>query len=147
MINSFQGQYRFLSNFYWADTEYDGVVYPTSEHAYQAAKTLDASERKMIFNAHTPGQAKRAGRKVTLRSDWEEVKVGVMLKILRSKFSDPSLARRLVETESQSLVEGNHWHDNFWGVCSCPKCHGGKNMLGKLLTLVRKEIRDERSAM
>lgn len=68
-IDSFSGEYDFLSNFYSQEITYDGIKYPTNEHAFQAAKTLDLAKRQAIAKLATPGQAKRAGRKVLLRSD------------------------------------------------------------------------------
>lgn len=109
-VAEFQGQYRFLSNFWRVPIELDGEIYASVEHAYQAAKTVIASEREAIRCAVKPGDAKRAGRKVTLRSDWEEVKDGVMLNLLRQKFSAGTLRANLLATDG-NLVEGNHWGD------------------------------------
>ena len=145
MIERFEGKYEFLSNFYPSEIEYEGVVYPTVEHAFQAAKTLDINEREEIAKLATPSLAKKAGRSVKLRSDWENVKDEVMLACLRTKFSIPELREKLVATGDEWLIEGNTWHDNYWGDCSCPKCAGikGKNTLGYLLCVVRREILEE----
>src|SRR4051812_48363597 len=86
-IESFTGEYSFLSNFYYVSVTYDGVVYPSVEHAYQAAKTVDTTERRMVQRQQTAGFAKKAGRRVTLRPDWEGIKVGIMRNLLRSKFT------------------------------------------------------------
>jgi ribA/ribD-fused uncharacterized protein len=92
-----------------------------------------------IRKAGTPGKAKKLGRKVKIRPDWESVKVFIMEELLRLKFSNPDLLRRLVQTNGE-LVEGNTWHDNFWGDCNCNKCKAkGVNMLGKLLVKIRSE--------
>lgn len=141
-IKHFRDIYSFLSNFYYIRVEYEGVLYASVEHAYQAAKTLDLAERLTVQHAGHPGKAKRAGRKVTLRSDWQEVKVGVMRDLLRHKFRYPVLKALLLNTGDRALVEGNDWHDQFWGDCICP-LHVGKpggNMLGKLLMEVRGEL-------
>src|SRR5690348_9381030 len=61
-IAEFQGEYRFLSNFWPAEVAYEGITYPTAEHAYQAAKTMDVNERKRIAALPTPAEAKAAGR-------------------------------------------------------------------------------------
>src|SRR5205085_2942105 len=107
-INSFSGQYAFLSNFYPASAPYEGVVYPSSEHAYQAAKTLDMEERRRLASLATPGKAKRAGRRITLRPDWEQVKIAIMTGIVRAKFQhNPELAQKLAATADAELVEGN----------------------------------------
>jgi N-glycosidase YbiA len=135
VINRFFGNYRFLSNFWPCRIKYEGLVYPSVEHAYQAAKTLDCSEKLKICEAKTPGQAKRMG--CTLRSDWEEIKLNVMLDLLRLKFSIPELKEKLLLTEDALLVEGNEWGDVFWGVWE----GRGENNLGKLLMKVRGEIK------
>lgn len=135
-IESFQGQYRWLSNFWPAEVEFEGITFPTVEHAYQAAKTQDERERRAIAALPTPGQAKRMGKKVRLRSDWEDVKVEVMTQLVRAKFEDPDLMYKLAQTKDAYLIEGNTWGDTFWGVCRGK----GKNHLGQILMKVRSEI-------
>lgn len=144
MINNFDGKYRFLSNFADSRLVYDGIEYPTVEHAFQAVKTLDISERKAISKLPTPGEAKRAGRRVNLRKDWEEVKDGIMYDILKEKFKNPELKEKLLATGNEYLEEGTTWHDNYWGNCYCDKCKNieGKNTLGKLLMKIREELKN-----
>ena len=137
VISEFQGYFRFLSNFWLCDILVDGATYPSVEHAFQAAKAVDAKSSEMIRNAATPGRAKRLGKQVSRRPDWEDVKVGIMLELLRKKFSDPHLAGLLLQTGDADLVEGNTWNDTFWGVCRGE----GKNTLGCLLMQVRSEIK------
>ena len=145
MIKEFSGIHEFLSNFWHSPFTHDGITYPTNEHFFQAMKTLDPTERKWIASAETPGIAKRRGRTCNLRYDWESVKDEVMLTGLRLKFSQPQLRTMLLMTGDQELVEGNWWHDNTWGNCSCERCHviHSQNRLGKLLMQVREEIREE----
>lgn len=139
-IDSFTGNYWFLSNFYDpAPVRYEGEEYPTTEHAYQAAKTLDVRERQQIQETSDPGRTKKLGRRVTLRPDWEDIKLDIMLDLVRQKFRDPTLRRALLDTGTQELVEGNWWGDTFWGVCKGK----GSNHLGKILMRVRNEIRNE----
>jgi hypothetical protein len=138
-INCFAGDYEFLSNFHASPLEYEGEVYPTVEHAFQAAKSLDVAERARIRAAETPGKAKRLGRKVKLREDWENVKVDIMDDLLCLKFSDPILRDKLNDTGDAELIEGNNWGDTFWGMDS--KKWEGQNILGKLLMRVRNNIR------
>ena len=142
MIVEFDGDYAFLSNFYPSTIYHDGITYPTNEHFFQAMKTLDISERKAIAAAETPGLAKRMGRNVKLRPDWEKIKVDVMRLGLILKFTDAELAQKLIATGDEELVEGNWWHDNTWGNCHCTACSrkGGRNLLGMLLMEVRKEL-------
>lgn len=142
MIVEFDGENEFLSNFYPSPILHEGIVYPTNEHFFQAMKTLNPAERKAIANAETPGMAKRMGRTVKLRSDWEQVKVDVMRTGLMLKFSDAKLAQKLIDTGDEELVEGNWWHDQTWGSCFCPDhCRTpGRNLLGMLLMELRKEL-------
>lgn len=106
MITSFNGEYSFLSNFYPCQIEYYGVKYPTSEHAFQAAKTLNIMQKEAIKKADTPGKAKRLGRKVEIRSDWEEVKDQVMYEIILNKFKNKEMKAKLLATNNEKLVEG-----------------------------------------
>ena len=138
MIAEFQGIYRFLSNFYPSPIEYKGLVYPTNEHFFQAMKTVDDLERLQIAAAETPNIAKKMGRGVTLRDDWEQIKENVMRLGLEKKFEIPELRKMLIETGNVYLQEGNSWSDRVWGVCL--KTGKGKNLLGKLLMETRSKI-------
>jgi len=139
-ITHFDGPYNFLSNFYRVDIEFEGVVYPSVEHAYQAAKTLDTGERIRIAQLPSPAAAKKAGRKVELRPHWDAMRIDVMHELLRRKFYlGDGLRERLLATGNATLVEGNWWGDNFWG--SCPPNGRGANNLGKLLMKVREELK------
>ena len=141
-IDRFEGDFSFLSNFYCSVVLFEGISYPTVEHAFQAAKTLDKSERDGLAAAKTPGLAKRLGRRVKLRKDWEQIKVAVMSGLLRHKFNEPRLKEALVATGEAMLIEGNTWHDNFWGSCRCARCCGkGRNTLGYLLMQLREDLK------
>lgn len=144
MINKFDGEYAFLSNFYECPiVGWDGITYPTNEHYFQAQKTLNKIEKRAIAAAPTPGKSKRMGRNVQLRPDWEVIKDQVMLDALRLKFAVPEMREKLLATGDEELVEGTWWHDKTWGVCYCPECEGrGENRLGKLLMKVREEIKN-----
>ena len=134
-IERFAGQYRFLSNFYLCNVMLDGVSYPSTENAYQAAKTLDHELRKQ-FQSCTASAAKKGGRYLPLRKDWESAKLGVMLDLLRKKFARGAIRDQLLATGDVELIEGNTWGDTYWGVCGGV----GENMLGKLLMQVRAEL-------
>ncbi len=98
-IGWFTGEHVFRSNFHPAAVVLDGVTYQTAEHAYQAAKTLDATKRDAIRRVDFPGKVKLAGMRVTLRPGWGSRKLEEMWRIVRDKFTrDPDLGRRLVET-------------------------------------------------
>ena len=134
-IDSFSGTWGFLSNFAPCDVWLDGVKYTSVEIAYQAAKTLILKQReKFLLNGVTPAMAKKMGRGLKLRPDWEEVKVGIMRDLLMQKFNPTILRRKLIATFQAELIEGNFWGDTFWGVCRGV----GENWLGKLLMEVRK---------
>jgi len=143
-IEQFQAQFRWLSNFWFCDVMFEGIKYPTVEHAYQAAKTESKLTRELLLKeAQTPGQAKKLGKKILLRSDWEQVKVLIMKDLLREKFKNPYLREKLIATKDWILEEGNYWHDRLWGIYP-PGSGDGQNMLGKLIMEVREEIRKER---
>jgi ribA/ribD-fused uncharacterized protein len=160
MVAKFSEGYRFLSNFYQAPVTIEDIEYPSSEHAFQAAKTLDPKERHQVACMKSSGRAKRAGSKkgvviqageesvlekgegerfrVSLREDWDTHKFEEMLAIVRIKFnSHPHLAKWLLATEDAYLQEGTDgWNDQVWGVSQGK----GDNWLGLILMQVRKEI-------
>lgn len=136
VIDSFSGDYAFLSNFYPAELEFGGFLFPTSEHAYQAAKSDDINVWMRIQKLPFPGQAKKLGRNIKVVKDWDKIKINVMRKVLNNKFRDnPDLLKMLRDTGDALLIEGNTWGDRFWGLCNGQ----GLNHLGNLLM----EIRDD----
>lgn len=138
MIDYFVGQYYFLSNFFEAPVTYEGRTYRNNEAAFQAAK---CPGRESEFQFLDPSTAKRKGRRVQLRSDWEVVKFQIMKDIVRAKFTqNKELADMLLDTGTEELQEGNTWGDRIWGVCTGT----GQNRLGKILMEVRDEIRQDR---
>lgn len=136
MINEFRGTTRWLSNFEYVDIEYEGVVYPTTENAYQASKT-HSKRIKQVFTKITPREAQELGQNILMREDWEDVKLKVMEDITAIKFSIIPYKTKLRLTGNEELVEGNHWGDTFWGVCDGK----GENNLGKILMRVRESYR------
>ena len=141
MISRFCKEYKFLSNFFPSPIVEEGVNYPTVEHAYQAMKNLDNEYRVKVADCGYPGNAKKLGRKVLLRSNWEEIKNSIMAGLIRRKFLDPDLRRKLLATVGHILVEGNWWHDQYWGNCLCSRCRNipGLNYLGKILMTIRDD--------
>lgn len=132
-ITSFEGQYRFLSNFYLTPIPWGGLVYPSVEHAYQAQKCINPGDCK-LFLTGKPGQAKRLGKTIPMIPNWDRVKVDVMRVMLVIKFANPDLKDLLLATGDAELIEGNDWGDRFWGVCEGQ----GLNTLGRLLMAVRE---------
>ena len=140
VIDSFDGEFAFLSNFYEVPVEWEGITYPSTEHAFQAAKVINPAIRMKIAAEPTPGRAKRAGRSVQLRHDWEQVKFDIMLDIVMAKFRQhPDLAEALLDTGDAELIEGNTWNDTTWGVYNGK----GLNWLGKILMMVRCQLKLE----
>jgi len=131
--------YDFLSNFYPCTVRFEGQLYPTVEHAYQAAKSVDFNVRKIILNAKSPAEAKKLGQGIKIRDDWDLVKVDIMRTLITEKFQNPFLSHRLIATNSAQLVLDNKWNDKFWGVCR----GAGENWLGKILMEVREKIKKE----
>jgi ribA/ribD-fused uncharacterized protein len=140
-IYEFNGEYDFLSNFYHSEIKIEGIIYPTAEHAFQALKSVNMTDRIKIAHLDTPGQAKRAGQKVQLRPDWENIKTSIMKQVLIAKFiQNPDLGEKLLATKGFTLEEGNTWNDRVWGICP-PKTGYGENRLGKLLMEIREKIK------
>jgi len=138
VIDRFTGDYVWLSNFF---VEPSGT---SVEHRFQAAKAKHHPElRRNILAAKTPGIAKRLGRAVPLDRKWWAKECGpAMYQALLTKFFDPVLREKLLATGDTLLIEGNHWHDNYWGNCMCKQCDAlGHNHLGLLLMEVRTHYR------
>lgn len=143
-IRYFQDEYHWLSNFGYGSVPYGQLVFLTNENFYQAMKTTDQALREQMAPI-LPAQAKRVGQELELRPDWASVKDQVMMFGLSRKFQDGELRRKLLSTQGRFLIEGNNWHDTYWGVCDgkCKKPHSaaeGKNMLGYLLMRERDGI-------
>jgi len=138
-IESFSGEYAFLSNFWDVRVEYDGGWFSSVEHAYQAAK-YPKEARSVFRNGITPGQAKRLGGAAELPWDWEHKKIEIMTRLVLQKFRNNNpLKFLLLSTGDATLIEGNHWGDRFWGQCGGT----GKNHLGRILMYVRTVLRNE----
>jgi ribA/ribD-fused uncharacterized protein len=146
----FKDEYQFLSNFAYCRIQIWGRTFTSTEAVYVACKAppeFREEVRDACATCKTGGEAKRYGRTIPVRSDWDEIKVPVMKAILEMKFSQPYFKKRLLEV-TEPIVEENHWHDNFWGDCICDKCKNvvGQNHLGKLLGEIKKELGNEESS-
>ena len=137
-IDSFKDGFAFLSNFEADLIRYKGMTFRSVEHAYQAAKGMTISDMELVRDAPTAGAAKRLGRKIQMRPDWEQVKIPLMMNFLRQKFGCLSRKAELLSTGNHELIEGNTWGDTFWGVCDGK----GENWLGKCLMHIRKELQE-----
>lgn len=137
-IHGLFGKFRPLSNFHVEDLIVDDMLFHCSEAAYMAQKTHNLNEKKAL-QPLVGGAAKRFGQKITLREDWEEVKVDAMMKVVRAKFQQSKFCRDLLlSTGDKLIVESNWWGDDFWGICSS----FGQNNLGKILMSIREELRN-----
>lgn len=140
MIKEFKNQYFFLSNFYEYPIYYNKLVFCNAEAAFQAQKVINEKDQYKFINLNA-SQARKLGKTVQLRKDWEEIKDSVMYEIVKRKFTiNKELQQKLLETKEEELVEGNWWHDTYWGVDS--KTGIGQNKLGKILMKVREEVKN-----
>lgn len=141
-IDSFRGPNRWLSNFHEAEVVFDGVSYPTNEHAYQAQKSANPVMQKVALSFTKPVDVMHRGRSFPPREDWENLKLDIMYRINLDKYTrHTELREKLLATADDELVEGNWWHDSLWGSCTCGTCPEGQNELGKVLMRVRAELR------
>lgn len=146
-IIEFKNEYRFLSNFYFLEYQiiYQGICYNSVENAYQAQKTNDLNI-KLQISRMTPAASKKFARSINMRKDWDDIKLVVMKKFVEEKFlASLELKRKLIDLKDYEIIEGNFWHDNYWGICYCKKCApggigNGKNMMGKILMDLRDSI-------
>jgi ribA/ribD-fused uncharacterized protein len=137
IIDSFRGQYGFLSNFFDCGFQYDGKIYRTNEHFYQSHKPSLEADKEIIRNAKNAYEAARLGRSCKIKKNWEKIKVPIMKLGLSLKFDNPDLKQMLLETGNQELIEGNKHGDVFWGVCNGK----GQNVLGQLLMSLREKLK------
>lgn len=142
-ISSFRDEYRFLSNFYQIKITYKGKTYHNVEAAFQAQKCIKEEEKVKFTLIKNPVRAKQMGKKVELRSDWNQVSPIIMKELIMIKFANEDLKAKLLATKDAYIEEGNQWHDNFWGRCICEKCKdkSSKNILGTILMEVREYYR------
>lgn len=137
VIDSFTGDFGFLSNFSPHPIELSERIWPTAEHLFQALKTFSFAEQEAIRLQPTPGKAKRMGRKVTLAPRWDQKRIEAMTFVVREKFDQhPAIAELLISTGDAELIEGNNWGDRFWGQVNGE----GENHLGRILMQIRKEL-------
>lgn len=140
-IDCFEGKHAFLSNFFSHEISIFGKSYPSIEHAYQAAKATTEEDSELIHYAPTAAAARKCGRRIKVRDDWKSIKLSIMYALLRIKFSDPVLRDKLLDTDCAILIKGNWWGDIYWGVHKGV----GENWLGRLLMMLRANLRKESS--
>ncbi|HVI43191.1 MAG TPA: NADAR family protein [Anaerovoracaceae bacterium] len=138
-IDSFRGEHEYLSCAYPCNIEFEGEIYPSVEHAFQAAKTSDVNARSSIRGAATSADAKGLGRKLVIDPNWDSKRLDVMADLVKQKFTNNlDLKVKLLMTGTKDLVQGGMYKDKFWGIDK----HGvGENHVGKILMKVRDSIR------
>ena len=140
-ITTFRDEHGWLSNMADCEIKYGDLVFKSTEAFYQAMKTKDKDIRA-LFTKYDGQTSKREGRKLSLRSDWEIVKDDVMKFALSKKFSKEPFKSLLLSTGDVDIIEGNYWHDNYFGICSCAKCgNKGLNKLGKMIMEIRNNLK------
>jgi ribA/ribD-fused uncharacterized protein len=135
-IREFKGKYSFLSNFYPSSFIINGITFPTVEHYYQANKADNSEDFFKILNLEKPGETKKAGKKIQICKNWDQIKFSIMYIGLLNKFKQNiDLRNLLIATKEQNIIEGNYWGDKIWGVCL--KTNEGENNLGIMLMNIR----------
>lgn len=123
----------------------DWVEEISAEHLYHAAKATNARDKLIVMAAKSPKEAKAAGRQITCRPDWNDVKDAVQRNIIQRKLQHDWVRQKLLATKDAELVHATYWHDTYWGVCNCAKHQGaGKNTLGKLWMEARDRLRQKK---
>jgi ribA/ribD-fused uncharacterized protein len=144
VIDKFDGEFRFLSNFWPCKIQVKELVFDSVEAAYQACKCANEADRAQFVGMNA-GAAKRLGQQIEIRPDWDEQRLKVMAFCLKQKFAPGSeLANKLIDTYPNFLIEGDYWNDTyywndaFWGVCNGV----GDNRLGLMLMKIRDHLDD-----
>jgi ribA/ribD-fused uncharacterized protein len=132
----FRGDFKFLSNFHNSVIVLNGKEYPTAEHAFQSCRAAKAEDAEKIRLATNPVEAKKLGKEVRQRSNWNQINLDVMRKVVEAKFTQHlDLAKKLKAVQGE-IIEENYWRDTFWGTFEGK----GENNLGKILTQIRQTL-------
>lgn len=136
-ITEFQDEFRWLSNFFPVQIEYEGLTYPSVENAYQAGKLINKKDREMFINI-SPCKAKRLWRNYKTHNLTEEFRLNLMYQLLKIKFNQEPFKSLLIATGDCNIQEGTRWFEPFWG--KQLSTGEGKNMLGHLIMQIRTEL-------
>jgi len=139
MILQFNDTYRWLNNFAAVEVEFEGLRFNSVEHAYQAAKSSDIDWRLYCANEVDPDNVRKSVKLISIRPDWEYVKVSIMEKLLIQKFDQAPYADLLMATDNTYIINGNIWEDTFWGVDM--GTGKGTNKLGHLIMKIRSAMK------
>ncbi len=140
MIERFRGKYGFLSNFAEVDVTMDGLVFPSVEHAYIAAKSDDMEWKKLCAEGtYEAGALKKISKGIEIVDDWDNKRRTVMIDLLYQKYNQEPYLSMLLDTGDEEIQEGNYWNDKYWGVCL--KTNEGENILGKIIMHIRNDMK------
>jgi len=133
-IKGFKEDYAFLSNMQSCVIQWQGLLFTSTEAAYQASKSKQLSVAKQ-FQTLNGLEAKKHSKTIYVRKDWNEIRVSIMAQLVFQKFfNDLELRQQLLDTGDRYIEETNNWKDIFWGVCNGV----GENQLGKILMATRE---------
>ena len=132
-----------FSNFSSHPIRLDGVLWPTTEHYFQAQKFADPKVRERIRRAGSPMEAARLGRdrKLRLRRDWDSARVGIMQHAVLAKFTQHAELRELLISTGEARIVEHTENDDYWGDGGDGR---GQNKLGQVLMRVREMLRSAR---
>jgi ribA/ribD-fused uncharacterized protein len=142
VINNFRGYHAWLSNMYNCDIEFMNHKFKSVENAYMFAKNPNNEEWLNKCLSMSPGDVKKASKLISIREDWDSVKLSIMYELLKQKFTQEPFRTNLIETRNENIVEGNRWNDTFWGVDIKNTPNVGENWLGRLIMDIRTKIKN-----
>jgi hypothetical protein len=136
--------YGAFSNLFRREIEFEGDVFATSEHAYQAGKARKPEVRKWLMAAPSPALLAMAAHGLyywDVAPGWSRTKFDRMRRVLRAKFTQHEDLRELLLSTGEARLVESATVDNpvnrLWG-----EVNGvGSNMLGVMLMELRDAIR------
>ena len=136
---SVKDAYGEFSNFALFPIVVDGLVWPSSEHYYQAQKFLDHDLQEKVRAAASPYLAAQIGRDPSLpmRDDWDDVKDGFMSIAIHAKFNQYQVLRDLLLSTNKSHIYEHTKNDCYWADCLD---RSGLNKLGEQIMAMRNEL-------
>ncbi len=142
VIGFYEREFYVLSNFSSFQVQWRDRLWPTSEHAYQAAHFFETAPElaKAIADAPSAHQAFKIAKANADKapSNWDDIKIDIMEEICRAKLSQHDYVRRkLLQTGDMDIVEDSP-KDSFWG---WGPDRSGRNELGKIWMRLRDELR------
>ncbi len=140
MIVEFKGEYQFLSNSYESPFETNNIIFLTVEHYYRAMKTSSYQDFLEIVNITDIEELKKQSELFEVRDGWNDVKVSIMEYALFKKFENYPLRGQLLDTNDLEIINSDDV-DLFWGMNL--ETGDGENKLGKMLMILRGNIRKE----